>query len=278
MIPAILITFRETIEAALIVATIIGILTKLNLTRLLGSVWRGTFSAICFLLIVLGMSSFGGNAIREFFDSKYEPLFEGTMLVVSSFFITWAVFFLHKTFAHKKLALLSTVREKIETRSSQTIFFLVFTAVVREGLEVVLFLSTLFFSNTPVQVSQGVGIGILTALILSFLLVKTTVKLPIFWAFRFTSILLILFAAGMLSRGYGELVEAHVLPTLGIIPTFTLSFIPANGIVSDITTSILGLTREMSGIALFLWSLYIGIVSWLIFFRQKQSEEVNTIE
>lgn len=275
MIPALLISFRETIEAALIVATIIGILVKLKMSGLIKSVLLGTFSALCFSILTLTLGSFVGLEIHKLFEGSFEPIFEGSVMIISSFFITWAVFFLHTTFAHKKLTLLSSVQEKIATRRSQTIFFLVFTAVVREGLEIVLFLSTLFFSNKPVEIASGVGIGLLIACLTSYLLIKTTIKLPVFYAFRVTSILLILFAAGMLAQGYHDLAaEAHILPQFASLPTFTLFFLPHEGtFLGDLFTSLFGLAREMHTVSLLLWGFYTAGMSYLVFFRPHQVKE-----
>jgi high-affinity iron transporter len=275
MIPAALITFREALEATLIVATIIGILMKINARGLIKSVFLGTFSAICSSILLLCLGSLLGLKVHELFKTNFEPLFEGTVMIISAFFITWAVFFLHKTFAHKKLTLISSVQKKISTRNSQTIFFLVFTAVVREGMEIVLFLSTLFFSGTPLQLAGGAIIGLCSAMCIAVIFIRTTIKLPIFYAFRLTSILLILFAAGMLSRGYGELVEAHILPTIPSIPTLTMAFIPQEGILSDLIKTILGLTHEMSVVAVTLWGSYIAIMYWIVFCKKQKAEFHN---
>lgn len=256
MLPAALITFREILEASLIVATILGILSKLHFHQSVKTVWIATASAIIVSILLLFMGSLVGVKIHDVFED-HEPIFEGSMMIISAFFVTWAVFFLHKTFAHHKLSLLQHVRSTIEKNEQKGIFLLVFTAVFREGLEIVLFLSTLFFSNSTGSISLGVLLGTLSAISVAVLLFTATIRLPVFQTFRATSILLILFAAGLLSQGIHELIEAQILPTFSNLPTLTLFFLPsATSHVGSIIQSIFGLSRSMPSIELLFWTIY----------------------
>jgi high-affinity iron transporter len=94
------------------------------------------------------------------------------------------------------------------TRSEvYSIALLSFVAVVREGLETVLFLTTTFVQD---QIGTIVGaiIGIFIVLLLSILLMKGTVNLEISQFFKVTSILLLIFGAGLAGYGVHELIEA----------------------------------------------------------------------
>lgn len=92
MLPALLITFREILEAALIVATILGILVKLGHTKAIKAVWMGTLSAFGISLIFLLLGSMTGLRVHELFTGRTEQLFEGSVMTISAIFITWAVF------------------------------------------------------------------------------------------------------------------------------------------------------------------------------------------
>ena len=106
MLPAFLITFREVIEASLIVATILGILTKLGHTKSIKTVWLGTLAAIIVSTSILGLGSILGIKAHELYIGKAEPTIEGMFMILSAMFITWAVFFLHTYFGHKKVLML----------------------------------------------------------------------------------------------------------------------------------------------------------------------------
>jgi high-affinity iron transporter len=214
--------------------------------------------------------------VRGLFDGPLEPLFEGSVMIISAFFVTWAVFFLHKTFAKKKLSLLQTVQSTINTRQKQGIMSLVFFAVLREGLEIVLFLSTIFFSSTPVTTGIGFALGAFFAIGISYLLFTTTIRIPVFYAFRFTTLLLILFAAGMFAQGYHELAEVHVLPSFSSLPAIPLPFLPdVSTVLGSAIKSLFGLTKSMHPVELSLWVGYTTIVGYLVLAAplREESEE-----
>jgi high-affinity iron transporter len=106
MLPAFLITLREVIEASLIVATILGILTKLNQTKGIKTVWFATIAAALVSVSLLGIGSVLGIKVQELYSGKTEEFIEGVLMVISAIFITWAVFFLHNYFGKYKTQLL----------------------------------------------------------------------------------------------------------------------------------------------------------------------------
>lgn len=236
MLPSFLITFREVIEAALIVATILGILTKLGQKREIKTVWLATLLAALVSITLLVGGSVAGVKTQELYKSK-EPYIEGFLMIISAAFITWAVFFLHNYFGRYKTRLLSHLKETVERQEQRGLFILVFTAVFREGFEIVLFLSTIYFSSNPTQILGGFAAGAGAALLICFGLFAATLRMPVFYAFRVTSALLILFAAGLLSKGVRELAEA-------------------------------GFQLNINGIYQSLYILYIVFMTWWVFGRR----------
>src|SRR3989344_7492409 len=243
MLPAFLITFREVIEASLIVATILGILVKLNQKKGIKTVWSATGAATGVSILLLGLGSVLGIRIQKIYSGKTEELIEGVLMVTSAIFITWAVFFLHNYFGKYKTRLLAKIKSSVENEEQKGLFWLTFTAVFREGFEIVLFLSTIYFSSNPERIFAGFLTGLMGALVVSFGLFTATLKLPVYSAFRVTSLLLILFAAGLLARGIHEFAEFGLLPE---IAQLTFSFIPAKATISgDMIKAIFGITQKM---------------------------------
>lgn len=211
MLPSLLITFREVIEAALIVATILGILTRIGQQKEIKTVWLATTAASIASILLLAVGSMTGVKVHELYTGKTEQLTEGILMFISALFITWAVFFLHNYFGRYKTKLLVKLKKTVEQEEQRGLFILVFTAVFREGFEIVLFLSTVFFSSNPQQIFGGFLTGTVLALLVCFGLFKATLRMPVFYAFRVTSALLILFAANLLGRGAHELMEAGLI-------------------------------------------------------------------
>lgn len=269
MIPAFLITLREVIEASLIVATILGILVKLKQNKGVRTVWTATFSALIVSVLLLGLASLFGVKLQTWYSGKKEEFIEGILMIVSAVFITWAVFFLHNYFAQYKTRLLKKIKKALEQQEQRGLFILTFTAVLREGFEIVLFLTTIYLSSNPAQIFSGFVSGALVALFISFALFKATLKMPVFYAFRITSILLILFAGGLLTRGVHEFTEAGLLPEM---QKLTFVFIPAkNTLGGNIIKAIFNITQKMDAMQLFLYVIYVSFMSWWVFLKDKSS-------
>lgn len=271
MLPAFLITFREVIEATLIVATILGILYKLNHTKSIKTVWYATSLAVFVSSFLLFIASILGIKIQELYTGRVEELIEGVFMVTSAVFITWAVFFLHSYFGKYKVELLQKVKKTLEAQEQKGIFLLVFTAVFREGFEIVLFLSTIYFSSNPAHIFSGFATGIVAGLIVSYFFFNATLKMPIFYAFRVTSALLILFAAGLLARGIHEFAEAGLVPEFGEV---MLHIVPAKGtFFGDMIKAVFGITQSMDYMQIGLYLLYTAVMTWFVFYRKSAKEQ-----
>lgn len=274
MFPTFLITVREVIEASFIVATILGILMKLKQKSGIKTVWIATGAASAVSILLLAVGSILGLHIQEVYE-KHEPYIEGVLMVISAIFITWAVFFLHTFFASYKARLLKRLKETVEQQEQKGLFILVFTAVFREGFEIALFLSTIYLSSNPQQIFIGFTGGLISGLLISFVLYVATQRMPVRYAFRMSSILLVLFAAGLLARGIHEFAEVGLLPEVGIMD---FTFMPQKGtFVADIIKAVFGITPKMDLIQLSLYGLYILFMCWYIFFR-KSSQSRQEIE
>lgn len=269
MMPSFLITLREVIEASLIVATILGILTKLHQKKSIRTVWTATGLAAALSITLLGVASVFGIKIQEIYSGRIEEFIEGILMATSAVFITWAVFFLHTYFAKYKTHLLVKIRDTVRNGEKKALFWLVFTAVFREGFEIVLFLSTIFFSSNPRAIFTGFAGGLVGGLLISLGLFAATLRLPVRYAFRTTSILLILFAAGLFARGVHEFTEAGMLPELSGI---TLVFVPEKAtLAGDMVKAIFGITRIMDVVQLTIYGTYIAFMMWWVFIRKEKS-------
>lgn len=266
MLPAFLITFREVIEASLIVATILGILVKLKVRRGIKTVWWATASAALVSVVLLGIGTLTGLKIQELYTGRTEKIFEGLTMLVSAVFISWAIFWLHRYFSRYKLALLQRVKQTIAEEKQRGLFMLVFTAVFREGFEIVLFLSTIYLSTNPKAVFTGFGLGTIGALLVSFSFFTATLRLPVYRAFQATTVLLILFAAGLAGRGVHEFTEAGLLPELSQV---TITFLPqANHIVGDLIKAIFGWSHRMDQLQLVTYASYIAFMRWYLYSKK----------
>jgi len=272
MVAAFLITFREVIEASFIVVTVAGLLLKLGQSKGLRNVWLAAGMALIVSALLIIVGSLLGFRLQEMYSGSVEEFTEGVLMIISSVFITWTVFFLHTYFSGHRKHFEARVTRHVERMEEGGIFLLVFTAVIREGFEIALFLSTMYLSANPGEIMIGFTSGIVSGLLVSFLFLSASYRLPINHVIRTSNILLILFAAGMLARGVHELSEVGLIAEVFKV---TLSALPEKGTyAADIIKSLFGLSRQMDIIQILLYITYVVAVGWYIFIRSEEKPSV----
>jgi len=210
MIAAALITLREGLEAALIVGVVLGVLRKLGLTERSRPVWAGVLVA----LVVSVAAGWALNALGVALQGRGEQIFEGVAMLLAAAVLSWMIFWMQRQGRRTQAELESGVRRAVTAGSAWALFGLAFVAVVREGIETALFLTAAAFGATSAQTLVGAALGLAVAVALGWLMFAAGRRLNVSVFFRVTSILLILFAAGLLTRGVHEFQEAALLPTL----------------------------------------------------------------
>jgi high-affinity iron transporter len=209
VIAALLIAFREGLEAALIVGIVLGYLKRMGYKRQ-AAVWWGVASAVT-VSVVAGVAL---QALGIALQGRGEQLFEGITMLLAAGVLTWMIFWMQRQGRSIHAELEADVRQAVTSGSRWALFALAFVAVVREGIETALFLTAAAFSATPAQTLIGGGLGLALAVAVGWLLFVVSVRLDVRAFFRVTSVLLILFAAGLVAHGVHELQEAGVLPVV----------------------------------------------------------------
>ncbi|MFQ6068522.1 MAG: FTR1 family protein [Candidatus Bathyarchaeia archaeon] len=202
-IPAFLITFREALEAALIVVIVASYLKKIGKEKLHRYVYLGVIVAIM-LSLLLGVSIF---AVYGQLQSPAEEIFEGVAALTATAVLSYMIFWMAKS-ARKIRAVVEKKIDMAVTKGQMFgIVFLSFVAVFGEGVETVLFLTTLAFADVWATVA-GLVVGCSIIASLAFVLYKSIYRLNIQKVFQYSSVLLIVFAAGLAGYGVHELLEA----------------------------------------------------------------------
>jgi high-affinity iron transporter len=210
MVASFLIVAREGLEAALIVGIILSVLRKLGQSQLGRPVWVGVLAAFL-VSLAAGLAL---NALGVAFEGRGEQIFEGVTMLLAAGVLTWMIFWMQRQGRRIQAELELDVRRAVSAGSAWGLFGLAFVAVVREGIETVLFLTAAALSATPMQTLIGGGLGLVLAIILGWLIFVAGKRLNVRRFFQATSILLLLFAAGLTAHGVHEFQEAALLPTL----------------------------------------------------------------
>jgi high-affinity iron transporter len=211
MFSALLITLREGLEAALIIGIILAYLAKTNNGQGFRYVWFGTFLAIATSLIAGAVIYFTAGNL----EGRAEQIFEGVALFVAAGVLTWMILWMRKQAVNIKGNLHAQIQSALKSGSLVGLFALAFIAVVREGIETVLFL----FAATRVTESfalsmLGAALGLALAVGIGYGIYRGASRLNLSTFFNVTSLLLILFAAGLLAHGIHEFHEAGLIPPI----------------------------------------------------------------
>ena len=208
---ALLITLREGLEAALIVAIVLAYLKTLNRESDFRTVWGGTLAAVAVSLIA-GAIVFGAVGGLE---GAAEEITEGVIALTAAGVLTWMIFWMGRQARHIKGELQSKVDAAIEGGSAVALAMIAFVAVLREGLETALFLlSTSVGSESNAGQLIGGLIGLAVAFAIGYLVYKGSRKVNLRTFFRVTGILILFFAAGLLAKGVHEFQEVGWIGTL----------------------------------------------------------------
>ncbi|MCX9089198.1 MAG: FTR1 family protein [Candidatus Methanoperedens sp.] len=209
MLASFLITFREGLEAALIIGIIAAYVAKLGRKDLNRYINIGIISALVASLAV----AFLFKVVYGELQGTAEQLFEGAAALTAAIVLTYMIFWM----AQNSKQIKGEVQEKIDLSISKGQMFgiaaLSFVAVFREGVETVLFLGTLAIQS-PADTIAGFILGLALVIVLSFIMFKGIYRLDVSRFFRYTSILLILFSAGLAATAVHEFNEAGIIPEI----------------------------------------------------------------
>ena len=264
MIAALLITLREGLEAALIVGIVLSVLRKLEQESRGRWVWLGTLVAI----VTSVVAGFALNALGLAFEGRGEEIFEGVAMLLAAGVLTWMIFWMQRQGRQIQAELEVDVRQAVTTGSGWALFSLAFVAVVREGIETALFLTAAALSTTPAQTLVGGALGLVIAIAIGWLAFAAGKSVQIGTFFKATSILLLIFAAGLIAHGVHELQEAALLPTI-IEHVWDINhIIDEKGAVGLFLKALLGYNGNPSLLEVVAYIVYTGVIGFAIWPRR----------
>ena len=210
MLAAALITFREGLEASLVVGIVLGYLKKMGRLDRQGFVWAGVFLAIlASLLVAVGLQLVGTQL-----EGSAEEVFEGATMFLAVGVLTYMIFWMRYQARFIRKALEREIGIAVSRGQNWALFGLSFVSVFREGVETVLFLTAAAFVTNSLETTWGGLFGLAAAILAGALIYVSTIRLPVQRFFDVTSVLLLFFAAGLLAHGVHEFQEAGILPIL----------------------------------------------------------------
>jgi high-affinity iron transporter len=273
MLASFLLSLREGLEAALIISIVLGVLKKLNRQDLSSTVWAGAASAI----VVSLAAGVGLYAIGIEFEGQAEEIFEGLTMLLAAGVLTWMIFWMNRQARTIKSDLEAGVTRSVKASDKRGLFWLAFLAIVREGVELALFLTAATFATSAQATLVGTLLGLSTAALLGWALFTTTIRLDLRRFFQVTGILLILFAAGLVAHGVHELNEAGTLPAV-IDPIWDVSaYLPETTFFGTVLRTLFGYNANPSLTELLAYFGYLAVVVIGLRASNKRAEKAKSM-
>jgi high-affinity iron transporter len=227
MLGSFLITLREGLEAALIIGIILAYLAKTGNRQGFKPIWIGTALGILASLIAGAIIYFTAGELQ----GSAEQIFEGTAMFIAVGVLTWMIFWMRKQAVNIRAHLQAQIRSALTSGSSLALVVMAFLAVIREGIETVLFLfAATRTAEAPFTFTLGGLLGLLAAVLIGYAIYKGTSRFDLRSFFNVTSVILILFAAGLLAHGIHEFNE------VGFIPPIIEHVWDINGLIPETST------------------------------------------
>ena len=262
-----LIGLREGLEAALIVGILVAYVVKLGQRTLLTRLWAGITLAIVIALTAGAILTFTSQSL----SFEAQEGFGGFMSIFAVGLITWMIFWMAGHARFIKGHLQSEV-DKALLGSAWTLTLIAFIAVAREGLETALFLwAGINASGTTTGPVIGASLGLLTAVVLGYIIYRGAVRLDLGRLFAWTGAGLVVVAAGVLSYGVHDLQEAGVLPGLNNLAFDVSSAIPPGSWYGTLLKGTINFSPATTWLQLIVWGAYIVPTMTLFLLKVRKS-------
>ncbi len=216
MIETALITFRESLEAFLVIAIMIAYLCQTNRRHLLAPVYIG-------VVIAIGLSAVMGYAIE---DTIENPATEAALALTAGFLVATMTYHVMRTARGMKKAITNKIdhhSQKSPLAASIALFLFTILMVSREGMETALMLGTMAEDVGTTNLLSGALCGVTATAFIGYLWVKKSHLINLKLFLQTTGIFLIIFAAHLFILGLHELSEINALPFVDNVEFHTMT-------------------------------------------------------
>ncbi len=266
MINVFIITLREGVEIAVVLAVILAYIKQLGQTKESVKVWLGAgAAALISVLAAIGIFFILGTTEVE----GFQAVLEGTLKIVAVMMLTWMTIWMKQQGGSVGRELKRQIQVALSYGSVWTLASLAFISVIREGIETVLFIVGSTQGSSTLTTVYGSILGFGISAILGYIIYRGTHRLPLKTFFSTMSVLLIVMAAGLLSGGIHEFQELHLLP-IGIEQVWsTKAILDESSMAGVIMKAIFGYTDSPNLVQLVAYWTYLASTFYIYFKPSK---------
>lgn len=197
------------------------------------------------------------TALLGGFTGRAEEIFEGALMFIAAGLLTTMILWMMKQGKFVRQHLEERVAKEITEKHALGLLALVFFAVLREGIETVIFLGAA--SRLEAMNIFGPLLGMVVALLIGWSLFQGAIKLRLGVFFQLTSIILLFFAAGLVAQAVHEFQEARVIPVIVEYVWDINWLIDEKSTLGSILKALFGYNGNPSLLEVSSWLVYVGL-------------------
>ncbi|RYM05794.1 iron transporter [Sporolactobacillus sp. THM7-7] len=273
MYAGLLVALREGLEISLIVGIIFAYLNKIGERKGYPYIWAGVGLAavvsVGFAAVIYQINGFG--------EWAYQAYLEAAIFFLAVMILTYMTFWMKRNSREMDGAIKKKINDAVHRESMTQLVVLTFITVIREGVELVMFVLAILTdqSAAPAPVLSGTVIGLILAVLIGYGIYSGTYRLNLSHFFQIMGCLLIVVAAGLLGNAVHELTEMGVLPVIGHI--YDLSgILNQRGAIGGVLHALFGYSDHPTYLQGVIWLLYLVIVLSLFIGGKKIKVKKNT--
>lgn len=262
MLASFLITFREGLEAFLIVGIILSYLGKLKVPQYNKYIYIGVSLGLIVSLVVAYIFQVVFYGLNEHYQ-HYLMIF---ILLFATLVLSYMVIWMANQSKQIKGEMEENIKELVSAGNIAGMVFLAFLAVLREGFESVLFFSSL---SLEVEISlqeglTGALLGLVLSIILVYALMRGAKNIPLKEFFKYTGLLILIIAGGLFGSSISMMQASGIVPIF-IQEVYNISFVlDDRGVFGTFLRALFGYNSSPSLLHLFAWGFYMlaAITLW----------------
>jgi high-affinity iron transporter len=269
MIAALLIVFREVLEAGLIISLVVAACTGLPVKR------QVFFGVVLGLIGAVLLAKFT-DTIESALSGYGQEIFNAAILLAATLMLSWQNIWMSVKGREMALKNKQQVQTMLEAgRGGWAIIWVIAIAVLREGSEIVLFLYSIYLSAETSANSLLIGglVGVGLGSLVSYICYRGIVMIPLKLIFTSSSFVLTLIAAGLCSQALGILGNIGLVPVLGYQVWNSSSLLSERSWAGVLAHAVFGYTSTPMGIQIVTWFTVIIVVTGMSVYLKQNNQQ-----
>ncbi|MGO8799341.1 MAG: FTR1 family protein [Roseiarcus sp.] len=257
MLGALIIVFREVIEAGIIVGIILAVTRGIAGSRL----WiaAGVAGGVAGAVLVAVFA----QAIADALAGMGQELFNGSILALAVVMLTWHNVWM-ASHGRQMAVEMRQVGEEVRrgSRSLAALAVVVGVAVMREGSEIVLFLYGLAAAggSTAAGLILGSVLGLVAGCAVSALTFLGLVTIPPRYLFRVTTVLITFLAAGLAAQSVLFFEQAGLITALSQTAWDTSAILSDTSLLGRVLHTLIGYSDQPSVMQVIVYGVTLGMI------------------